>query len=89
MDTELWDIIEPIDDFSPDGRMLFAMYASDSEIFVHGGIGPYGKLKDLWSYDPVENIWRKNEQYGDVPPPFHRVGFTDFSYENDKYFAIG
>ena len=57
VDTELWDVVEPIDDVVPVGRMLFAMYATDSAIFLHGGIGPYGKLKDLWSYDPREKTW--------------------------------
>ena len=39
------------------GRLSFGMYASDSRIFIHGGLGTNGKLNDLWSYDAVSNTW--------------------------------
>ena len=78
LDTDTWDVIEPINDVVPVGRMVFAMYATDSAIFVHGGHGPHGKLNDLWSFDPVANKWSESVQYGDIPPPFYRVGFNSF-----------
>ena len=55
--TSQWERLEPIDGISPMGRMAFAMYASDSRIFVQGGLGTNGKLNDLWSYDAVSNTW--------------------------------
>ena len=57
--TEVWKRLEPVDDISPMGRVVFAMYASNEAIFVHGGHGPNGILNDLWSYDVTVNIWSR------------------------------
>ena len=64
------------------------MYASDSAIFVHGGHGPNGILNDLWSYDATRSIWSLSMQLGDMPPPFYRPGYTDFTHDSIKYFAL-
>ena len=68
--------------------MVFAMYSTDSKIFVHGGHGPNGNLTDLWSYDPLSKSWTKAVQKGEVPPPFIRSGFTDFAHNDITYFVI-
>ena len=63
------------------------MYVTDTDIFVHGGLGPNGKQSDLWSYSPSFNTWTKISQNGDMPPAFSRAGFSDFVHDSKKYFA--
>ena len=80
INSEIWEKLEPVDEIKPLARITFAMYKSDSAIFVHGGHGPNGILNDLWSYEVSLHVWKLSEQLGDVPPPFYRSGHTDFTF---------
>ena len=40
--NNIWEKIEPIDGILPMGRITFAMYVSERNIYVHGGLGNNG-----------------------------------------------
>ena len=86
--NNIWEKIEPIDGFKPLGRIVFGMYTTDNHIYINGGLGSNGQLNDMWKFDIISTLWSRIEQKGAVPPPFYRVGFTDYIYNDTKYFAI-
>ena len=85
---EIWEKLESVNGISPLRRVNHAMYTSGNSVFIHGGQGPNGILNDLWIYDVRVKSWKEIDPQGDVPLPFYRPGFTQFTLNGVVYFAL-
>ena len=56
-------------------------------MYIFGGFGNYGILKDLWSFNLYLHFWELQETF----IGFHPIAFfsyTSFEYNSNFYFCI-
>ena len=61
---------------------------NDNQIFyIFGGLGNYGILKDLWSFNLNLFIWELQETFNKFTP-IYSYAYTSFDYNSHFYFCI-
>lgn len=84
----LWSPIFPSSLSMPCARNRHSVCVWGGEVFVYGGRGTRGTLKDFWRYDIASNTWNHVTVEGDFRPPSLQ-DHTALTYKGNMYVFGG
>ena len=93
--TTSWNLLYPLKDLSPGNsysevRHSSAIYISSLNpllLYIFGGIGSYGPLSDLWSFNLVTRIWKNEKTFKDFFP-LVSFAYDFYTWSNSEYLCI-
>lgn len=82
-----WELVEPLNSFSPPPLTNHSMCVHKNKIYVFGGVYNNEKVSnDLWCYDTLINKWLQIDTTGSIPLPVNEHSAV---IANDHLYVYG
>ncbi len=81
-----WEVVETSNSVKPPPRTNHIMVTWNNRLIAIGGFNGKVLLNDVWSYDPVRNVWSEIKTWGNKPQPTEEAAAVVIE---DKLFMYG